>query len=86
MATAQLVVSTAEGGPSALVEDVVVAGAERRHGVGRRLLAALESWASKRGATRLQLLADRENLPALRFYEQLGWRPTQLGCLMIHLK
>jgi len=84
MATAQLVVSTAEGGPSALVEDVVVTAPERGRGVGRRLLGALETWAAARGASRLQLLADRENAPALRFYQRLGWRPTQLVCLRRH--
>jgi GNAT superfamily N-acetyltransferase len=81
MATAQLVISTAEGGASALVEDVVVDERERGTGVGRRLLDALEAWAREQGATRLQLLADRENAPALRFYERLGWRWTQLVAL-----
>ena len=78
MVTAQLVVSTAEGAPSALVEDMVVLPAERGRGLGRALLGAIEAWARDRGATRLQLLADRENAPALRFYDRLGWRPTQL--------
>ncbi|HEX9401801.1 MAG TPA: GNAT family N-acetyltransferase [Anaeromyxobacter sp.] len=81
MVTAQLVVSTAEGAPSALVEDLVVAAAERGRGVGRALAAAIEAWAVGRGATRLQLLADRENGPALAFYARLGWRTTQLVCL-----
>jgi GNAT superfamily N-acetyltransferase len=80
MVTAQLVVSTAEGGPAAVVEDMVVEEPERRHGVGRRLLEAAVAWARERGATRLQLLADRENAPALAFYERMGWRPTQLLC------
>ncbi len=80
MVTAQLVVSTAEGAPSALVEDMVVAEAARGRGVGRRLIQALEAWARARGATRLQLLADRDNLGALRFYERMGWRATQLVC------
>jgi GNAT superfamily N-acetyltransferase len=81
MVTAQLVVSTAEGGPSALVEDMVVDGAERGAGLGRSLLEAVEEWSRRRGATRLQLLADRENTPALRFYERLGWSGTRLVCL-----
>ncbi len=81
MATAQLVVSTAEGAPSALVEDVVVEASGRGRGVGRLLVRALEAWARARGATRLQLLADRENAPALGFYARLGWRPTRLVCL-----
>ncbi len=81
MVTAQLVVSTAEGAPSALVEDLVVGAAERGRGVGRAFAAAIETWAVGRGATRLQLLADRENGSALAFYARLGWRTTQLICL-----
>lgn len=81
MVTGQLVVSTAEGGPAALVEDMVVAPEQRRQGIGAALLRALEAWALERGARRLQLLADRHNAPALRFYERAGWRGTQLVCL-----
>ncbi len=81
MVTAQLVVSTAEGGPAALVEDLVVEPAERGRGVGRRLLEAIEGWAAARGASRLQLLADRENDPALAFYARTGWQATRLVCL-----
>lgn len=81
MVTAQLVVSTAEGGASAWIEDMVVAEAARGRGVGRRLLEAIEAWAAGRGATRLQLLADRENAPALAFYARLGWGSTRLVAL-----
>jgi len=81
MVTGQLVVSTAEGAPSALVEDMVVLASERGRGAGRALLTAIEAWAAERGATRLQLLADRENVAALAFYERMGWRGTQLVCL-----
>lgn len=81
MVTAQLVVSTAEGGLSGWVEDLVVLTSERRRGIGRALLEAVRAWAVERGARRLQLLADRENAPALAFYTGLGWRGTQLICL-----
>lgn len=81
MVTVQLVVSTAEGGDSGLLEDMVVDAAHRGAGVGRRLLEAAEAWARARGATRLQLLADVENAPALRFYARVGWTRTQLVCL-----
>ena len=81
MVTAQLVVSTAEGAPSALVEDMVVDAPERGRGVGAALLRAIEAWARGRGATRLQLLADRENAPALSFYARMGWAGTRLVCL-----
>lgn len=80
MVTAQLVVSTAEGAMSALVEDMVVTEAARGRGVGRLLLQALAAWAAEHGATRMQLLADRDNRGALRFYERLGWRGTRLVC------
>lgn len=81
MCTGQLVVSTAEGGPAVLVEDLVIQADWRGRGLGRGLLAALEDWARSRGAARLQLLADRDNRGALDFYRRLGWRQTRLVCL-----
>lgn len=79
MASAQLVVSTAEGAFSAWVEDVIVQESFRGRGIAGQLLGELEHWARGHGATRLQLLADRDNQPALEFYRRLGWQPTQLG-------
>lgn len=81
MATVQILISTAEGGPVGLVEDVVVRREYRSHGVGRRLMAAVADWGRKRELQRLQLLADRDNAGGRRFYEKIGWRPTQLICL-----
>jgi len=85
MITGQLLVSTAEGGPAVLAEDLVVAEAARGAGLGRALVEALEGWARERGASRVQLLVDEENLAALGFYRRLGWRPTQLRALRRHL-
>jgi GNAT superfamily N-acetyltransferase len=81
MVSVQLVVSTAEGAPSGWLEDMVVDEDARRDGVGRRLLLAAERWARARGATRLQLLADAENTPALEFYARMEWAGTKLVCL-----
>ncbi len=81
MVTAQLLISTAEGGVVAMVEDMVVNGGHRGRGIGRRLMAAIEVWSREHGATRLQLLADRINFPALDFYDKIGWRPTRMICL-----
>jgi ribosomal protein S18 acetylase RimI-like enzyme len=81
MATAQSLISTAEGGLVALVEDVVVAATCRGRGIGRMLMQGIENWAMSRGASRLQLLADRSNHSALDFYYAIGWQPTQLICL-----
>jgi len=81
MCSGQLTVSTAEGGPAALIEDVVVDKGWRGRGIGRLLMAAVEKWARKNRATRLQLLADRNNTSALGFYEKLNWGGTELICL-----
>jgi GNAT superfamily N-acetyltransferase len=78
MASAQLVVSTAEGAFSAWIEDVVVDANYRQHGIGSALLASVLDWAASKGATRAQLLADLDNTPALDFYQRTGWKMTRL--------
>ncbi len=81
MCSGQLLVSTAEGGPALLMEDVVVAEGFRSAGIGRLLVSAMADWAATRGAFRLQLLADRNNSRALSFYQAIGWQTTSLICL-----
>lgn len=79
MCSVQTLISTAEGGPVGMVEDLVVAEGWRGHGIGRMLLTEAEDWAASRGLTRLQLLAERENHAALDFYDRLGWSATHLA-------
>jgi GNAT superfamily N-acetyltransferase len=81
MATVQTLVSTAEGGRVGLVEDVVVDSQFRNQGVGALLLEGVVAWCREKGLKRLQLLADRENSPALAFYERKGWTTTSLICM-----
>ena len=81
MSTGQCTISTAEGGPALLVEDVVVADQWQGQGVGRQLMTALEEWAGERKIERLQLLADRNNKNGLEFYKALDWQTTELVCL-----
>lgn len=81
MCTAQILVSTAEGGIVALIEDLVVEDACRGEGIGKELLLVIESWAIARGARRLQLLADHNNTRALEFYKTMDWKVTELICL-----
>jgi GNAT superfamily N-acetyltransferase len=81
MASIQILVSTAEGGPVGLVEDLVVQKAWRGRGVGRLLLKAVSDWAANHNLTRLQLLADSGNQSAIAFYRNVGWQVTQLICL-----
>jgi ribosomal protein S18 acetylase RimI-like enzyme len=78
MATAQILISTAQGGPVGLVEDVVVQKECRGRGVGCQLMNALTEWAAERGLSRLQLLAGRGNQAALDFYRKIGWQTTGL--------
>jgi GNAT superfamily N-acetyltransferase len=84
MVSAQIVISTAEGAFCALVEDLVVEPEYRGRGMGKALLKALEAWAVAHGLARLQLLADRNNYPALAFYRHCGWQNTRLICLRKH--
>ncbi len=83
MCSAQIVISTAEGGPVAWIEDVVVSPDQRGQGIGRLLLDAVSAWAVRRGIGRLQLLADGENAAALGFYRRLDWQTTRMICLRL---
>jgi len=81
MCSLQMLLSTAEGSPAGLLEDLVVSKSYRGHGIGGRLLAVMENRAIANGAKRLQLLADKKNSPALHFYGKRKWQQTQLICL-----
>lgn len=85
MCSGQTVISTAEGGPALLVEDVIVTAAHQGKGVGGKLLQQLADWARQQSISRLQLLADRTNSEALGFYERQGWQTTQLICLRTYI-
>ena len=81
MCTVQTLISTAEGGTVGLLEDLIVAADFRNQGIGTKLVSGAVNWAESRGLKRLQLLADKNNLSALGFYEKQGWRSTHLVCL-----
>lgn len=81
MANALLTVSTAEGAPVVLLEDVIVSAAWRGHGFGRRLVEHVVDWARERGMTRVTLLVDRDNAAALAFYERLGFSRSAMCVL-----
>lgn len=86
MVSAQLVISTAEGAPSAWLEDMVVDQRFRAQGIGRLLLKSALDWAKEKGATRAQLLVDIDNLPAVGYYNHLGWSTSRMGMRRIMLK
>ena len=78
MASAQLVISTAQGALSVWVEDMVVDLQYQDRGIGKQLLNRIEEWATTKGATRMQLLVDNENSSAIGYYSHLGWETTRL--------
>ena len=73
MATALCTISTAEGGPVLLLEDVIVARPYRGQGVGGLLMRHILCWAQGNGLLRVTLLTDRDNAGAFRFYERHGF-------------
>jgi ribosomal protein S18 acetylase RimI-like enzyme len=86
MCSIQTLISTAEGGPVGLLEDLIVAADFRNLGIGKKLLSEAVYWAERQGLKRLQLLADNNNSPALKFYGGQNWQSTQLVCLKRPLK
>jgi GNAT superfamily N-acetyltransferase len=78
MVSVQTTLSSAEGKESAILEDLILAPDYRHQGIGRALLAQVERWCRNRHIERLQLVADRENSPALGFYQAAAWQETRL--------
>ena len=85
MCSVQALVSTAEGGPVGLVEDLVVKHRYRRQGTGRAILSEIVKWCTGKKMTRLQLLRDADNTDALEFYAVNGWADTKLVCMRKHI-
>lgn len=70
-----------EDGHRGWVYYVAVDPALRGSGLGRRIMAAAESWLSGRGVWKMQLLVRDDNLAVREFYEHLGYRDTHTTCL-----
>jgi GNAT superfamily N-acetyltransferase len=77
-------VSTAEGGRSAWLEDLVVHPEHRKRGVGERLIQHALQNAKTLGCTRITLLTDGINTGAMRFYERAGFTRSQMVPYRLH--
>lgn len=78
MANALISISTAEGGPVLILEDVILAAGHRGKGHGRQLIEHVLAWARGAGMYRVTLLADRDNAAALAFYDRLGFEKSAM--------
>jgi len=81
MCSVQTLISTAQGGPVGLLEDLIVRKGHRGNGIGTRLLSEIFIWCDAKNISRLQLLRDVDNEHALRFYAGNGWADTNLVCM-----
>ena len=77
-------ISTAEGGRSAWLEDMVVHPEHRNQGVGERLIQHALQNAKTLGCTRITLLTDGINTGAMRFYERAGFTRSQMVPYRLH--
>ena len=78
--------STAEGGPAGLLEDLVVRQEARGAGVGAALLAFAAERSRAGGLLRLTLLTDRGNRKARRLYRKAGFKPSPMVPLRLKLR
>jgi GNAT superfamily N-acetyltransferase len=81
MCSVQTLISTAQGGPAGLLEDLIVRKDHRGNGIGTRLLSEIFRWCDTKNISRLQLLRDLDNETALKFYAGNGWTDTRLVCM-----
>lgn len=66
-----------ESRPFAELGGFVVAEGHRRRGVGRKLLAAAQSWSQERGAGKLRVRSRVDRAAARAFYESRGFAATK---------
>ena len=78
-------VSTARGGRVAILEDMVVRHEWRGAGTGSALLRAAIECAQSCGCSRITLLTDGTNGPAIRFYRRHGFTPSEMVALRLLL-
>lgn len=63
----------AVSGSLAFIYSVAVESAERRKGLGTRVMAAADAWAAERGARSMAVQVLGTNTPACGLYERLGY-------------
>ncbi len=59
---------------SAYVEALEVHQEYRKQGIAQALMRKLEQYAVQEGFTRLTLMVEPDNTPAVQFYQKMGWQ------------
>ena len=85
MASLLYTVSTAEGGPAALFEDLIVHPAHRGRGIASALVRFVIEEARRRGILRLTLLTDMQNDRAQALYRRLGFADSSMKPMRLRL-
>lgn len=65
-------------GPAGVLHDIIVDPGRRRHGVGRRLLAAVVDFVEARGLSQLVLSTAERNEAAQHLFASAGFRRTMI--------
>ena len=78
-------ISTAEGGRAAWLEDMIIHPEWCGKGVGGQLLQAAIKQAHADNCTRITLLTDSTNRPAIRFYGKAGFIRSGMVPMRLHL-
>ena len=85
MAALHYTISTAEGGKSAWFEDLCVLPEMRGKGIGPALLDFVLERRSSQGVLRVTLLTDGDNARAQALYRKLGFKPSSMLMMRLHL-
>jgi GNAT superfamily N-acetyltransferase len=65
------------GGVQGIITDFFITEPYRRHGLGRRMIAAITGFCRKGGIRTIELQVTRKNRRARQFYESLGFETLE---------
>jgi GNAT superfamily N-acetyltransferase len=71
-------ISTALGGKVAILEDMIIHQDYRQKGLGKELLSEAIRFSKERNCLRLTLLTDFNNDNAIQFYQQFGFKKSEM--------
>lgn len=79
-------VSTAEGGPVSLLEDLILSPDYRGRGLGGRLINHAIRFARSKKVSRITLLTDADNRRAIKYYKRHGFTRSSMVPLRLFLR